>query len=76
MMRKKGGKFRDELYIMKEDSEREFLEAASEKEEGEEEVQQLNTPRPVVNAEWGGKTMGPLILRSLSSSLTLHFSAK
>lgn len=30
--------------------------------------------RPVVSAEWGGKTMGPLILRSpFYASLTPHF---
>ena len=66
---------------MKEDSEI-FRERGGER-EGREEVRQLNVPRPLVNSEWGRKTMEPLILRShplslsfFSSSLTLHFSAK
>lgn len=30
----------------------------------DEEAQQLNIPQPVVNSEWGRKTMSPLILRA------------
>lgn len=32
----------------------------------DEEAQQLNIPQPVVNSEWGRKTMSPLILRARS----------
>lgn len=59
-----------------------FRERGGER-EGREEMRQLNVPRPVVNSEWGRKTMEALILRShslslyfFSSSLALHFSAK
>lgn len=36
----------------------------------DEEAQQLNIPQPVVNSEWGRKTMSPLILRA--HSLSFH----
>lgn len=64
-----------EPYIMKEDSEKDyFLLGGGRKRRGkerEEEVQQLNIPQPVVNYEWGRKTMGPLILRARSLSFLL-----